>query len=87
MLVMGRLGCRGWNHPVMDLIVRAAEIVPYCPSFIPFCFRGYFMSTRSLVELTSLILITSEASIGVKDSIVTVGNYSSTGRRYPLKKI
>ena len=66
---------------MMDLIVRASEIVPYCPYLLPFYFRGYFTSTRSLVELTSLILITSEASLGVKDSIFTVGNYSSTGRR------
>ena len=66
---------------MMDLIVRAAEIVPYYPYFIPFFFRGYFTSTRSLVELTSLILITYEASPGVKGSIVTVGNYLSTGSR------
>ena len=72
---------------MMDLIVRAAEIVPYSPSFLPFCFRGYFTSTRSLVELTSLILITYEASPGVKGSIVTVLNYLSTGSRYPRPKI
>ena len=71
---------------MMDLIVRAAEIVPYSPYFLPFCFRGHFTSTRSLVELTSLILITYETSPGVKGSIVTVGDYSSTGSRYPLTK-
>ena len=38
------------------------------------------------MELTSLILITYEISPGVKVSIVTVGNYSSTGSRYPSTK-
>ena len=42
MMVMGRLGCRGWRHPVMDLIVRAAEIVPYYPYFILFWGGGVF---------------------------------------------
>ena len=86
MLVTGRLGRIGWHNPVMDLIVRAAEIVPYCLSFLLFYFRGYFTSTRSLVGITPLILITSEASTGVKGSIVTVGNYSLTGRRFPSTK-
>ena len=38
------------------------------------------------MELTSLILITYEASPGVKGSIVTVLNYLSTGSRYPPTK-
>ena len=86
MLVMRRLGNCGWYHPVVDLIVRASEIVPYYTSFLPFYFRGCFTSARSLVELTSLILITSKASPGVKVSIVSVGNYSSTGKRCPSTK-
>ena len=38
------------------------------------------------MELTSLILITSEASPGVKGSIVTIGNYLSMVRRCPFTK-
>ena len=38
------------------------------------------------MELTSLILITYEASPGFKGSIVTVLNYLSTVSRYPLTK-
>ena len=86
MLVIGRLGRHRRRHPVTDLIAKPAERVPHCPSFLHFYFREYFTSTRSLVGLTSSILITSEASPGVKGSIVTVENYSFWGRRYPSAK-
>ena len=86
MLVIGRLGRHRRRHPVTDLIAKPAERVPHCSSFLHFYFREYFTSTRSLVGLTSSILITSEASPGVKGSIVTVENYSSMGRRCPSTK-
>ena len=38
------------------------------------------------MELTTLTMITYEASPGVKGSIVTVGNYLSTGSRNPSTK-
>ena len=83
MLGMGRLGRRGRRHPVTDLIANAAERVPHYPYFLPFYIRGYFMSTRSLVEITSTILKNYETYPGFKGSIVTVENYLSMGRRFP----
>ena len=83
---MSRLGRRRRRHPVTDLIAKLVERVPHFPSFLNFYFREYFTSTGSLVELTSLILITSEASPGVKGSIINVENYSSMGSRCPSTK-